>query len=77
MKGILDNPNVSEYRWLDIGCGKGQILANLDERLNTTAISKISYYGYDIENDNTRLTRKQGDGSLASFFINMEESSIV
>ncbi|WP_171629822.1 class I SAM-dependent methyltransferase [Paenibacillus plantarum] len=57
LKGILDNPCLSQYKWLDIGCGKGQILANLNERLNATSMSKLLYNGYDIENDNTRTTR--------------------
>jgi SAM-dependent methyltransferase len=58
LKGLLDNPNLTHYKWLDIGCGKGQILANLNERLNPSTLSKLLYNGYDIENENTRVTRE-------------------
>jgi len=58
LKGILDNPSLTTYKWLDIGCGKGQILANLNERLNETTIAKLLYNGYDIENENTRFSKE-------------------
>lgn len=48
----LENPKLSEYHWLDLACGKGQIITLLRENIPDEEMrSKIAYYPYDINND--------------------------
>ncbi|KKG14168.1 hypothetical protein EO98_09355 [Methanosarcina sp. 2.H.T.1A.6] len=54
----LSNPHLTSFRWLDLACGKGQIIANIDENFNGDLREKIEYYGYDIENDYLKFVEK-------------------
>ena len=49
--GILDGFNEPVYRWLDLACGKGQIIAHLDKHLEAPARSKIAYHALDASNE--------------------------
>jgi len=49
MKIGLENPQLAEYFWLDLACGKGQIIAHLDEIFPQDLREKILYYAYDIQ----------------------------
>lgn len=59
VQGMLDNPSVVELSWLDLCCGKGQIIINLKENLNAISRAKISYNAYDINDDFLQMTLKQ------------------
>lgn len=50
----LQEPGVTECRWLDLGCGKGQIISQLDTNLTPFTRAKISYVGFDLNFDYTR-----------------------
>lgn len=57
-RALLD-PKVSNYRWLDLACGRGQIINHLHEILDRSQRQKISYFGYDIKVDYTTITEKK------------------
>jgi SAM-dependent methyltransferase len=61
---LLADPIVERFDWLDLACGKGQILAQLDENLSASQRSKIAYVGYDLNVEFGRLTEKRSS-SLA------------
>jgi len=50
IQGKLDNPLTPKFNWLDLACGRGQIISQIKNNLGSHRISKINYYGYDIEN---------------------------
>lgn len=46
--------------WLDLGCGRGQIIAHLDDTLPDSNLrSRIHYSGYDVDNAYTREAEKK------------------
>src|SRR6266404_5771926 len=56
---LLAAPGTGQIAWLDLACGKGQILSQLDENIPEAELRRrISYLGYDIENENSRLAEK-------------------
>jgi len=59
IQGMLDNPTVLELTWLDLCCGKGQIIINLEQNLNALSRAKISYNAYDIKDDFLQMTLKK------------------
>jgi hypothetical protein len=44
----LSNPTVVKIRWLDLACGRGQIISSLDGNLSKPALNRLEYWGYDI-----------------------------
>lgn len=47
---LLADPAIQEFSWLDLACGKGQIISQLEENLPDVDLrSKIIYLGYDID----------------------------
>jgi SAM-dependent methyltransferase len=54
LQGRLSPPAVTEYRWLDLGCGRGQIIAHLKDNLSSSARAKIHFLGYDVDNAHSR-----------------------
>lgn len=59
IQAILDNPELHAFKWLDLACGKGQIITQLEKNLSLEAITKIQYYGYDIQSDFLKITEKK------------------
>lgn len=60
---LLAAPGTDHIAWLDLACGKGQILAQLDENIPEAELrGRISYLGYDIDNENSRLAEKLASG---------------
>jgi SAM-dependent methyltransferase len=56
-------PRVDEgsLEWLDLACGKGQVIAHLQHALPDDQMrSKISFFGFDIENEYVRETKRLG-----------------
>ena len=47
----LDNPKLHKFKWLDIGCGRGQIIVNLKDNFTEATRAKISYKGYDVKDE--------------------------
>ncbi len=64
----LQNPTVNEFQWLDLACGKGQIISQLAENISDNNRRKLSNLGYDINVDHTRTAERMADGlQLHSF----------
>ena len=59
LQGILDDPNLGEYHWLDLACGKGQIISQAEKNLSVTARAKILYFGYDVDNESLKVAEKK------------------
>lgn len=57
---VTSHPRGELFGWLDLACGRGQIIAHLDDTLpNSDIRGRISYLGYDIENEYTRETERR------------------
>ncbi|OKP98635.1 class I SAM-dependent methyltransferase [Paenibacillus sp. P46E] len=61
LQRALLNPTVNEYKWLDLACGRGQIINHLHEVLERPQRQKISYHGYDIKVDYIAITEKKAE----------------
>jgi len=65
LQSSLENPNLAECHWLDLACGKGQIICHLEENIRDIQLrSKINYYAYDGNSeyirDAERIARRLG-----------------
>jgi len=61
--GFLSAPDVAEIEWLDLACGKGQIISQLEQNVpEPEQRAKIGYHAYDIENQHTRISEKIARG---------------
>ncbi|MGF5867514.1 class I SAM-dependent methyltransferase, partial [Klebsiella pneumoniae] len=54
----LQDPDVVNLRWLDMACGRGQIIAQLLENLTPENRRKLTYVGFDIHVDHTRVAER-------------------
>lgn len=54
LQGKLADPRVTRVNWLDLACGRGQVLVSLSRNLSPEERRKIHLIGYDIENAFTR-----------------------
>ena len=57
----LSNPETTTFRWLDLACGRGQIICNLAQNLSQEARKKLHYEAYDIEQQFVREVMKDVD----------------
>lgn len=62
LQARLSNPGSARVRWLDLACGRGQILVSLDANLSVQARAKIEYWAYDLNSDYSRETMKTAQG---------------
>lgn len=58
LQARLSTPGATQVRWLDLACGRGQILASLDANLSYQARSKLEYWAYDLNSDYSRETMR-------------------
>jgi len=61
LNGKLQNPGVGRISWLDLACGKGQIISHLSENLSDNQRNKLSYIGYDINVQHTRTAERMAN----------------
>jgi cyclopropane fatty-acyl-phospholipid synthase-like methyltransferase len=61
LQGRLSVPGVAQLNWLDLACGRGQIIASLDRNLSAQSREKINYWGYDLDQNFARETRKTAE----------------
>jgi len=66
IKDRLEDPNRPSFKWLDLACGRGQILAHLDLVLSQTHREKIEYLGLDIEQQHVREAERLAAKLLAN-----------
>ncbi|QDT42614.1 hypothetical protein Pan241w_27000 [Gimesia alba] len=62
LNGKLQKPGTDSCNWLDLACGKGQIISQLSENLSSENRSKLIYSGYDINIENTRTAGRMAKG---------------
>jgi len=56
---LVSGPDHVKVGWLDLACGKGQIIAQLEQNIPEPGHrAKIDYYAYDIDNGHARTTQK-------------------
>lgn len=58
LQGLLSNPQITSFEWLDLACGRGQILCCLNDNLSVQARGKLRYVGYDVRDEYTRETSR-------------------
>jgi SAM-dependent methyltransferase len=61
LQGRLDKPGLTDLIWLDLGCGKGQIIVNLEHNIGDEARTKISYFAFDIIEEHISVTLKKAE----------------
>jgi ubiquinone/menaquinone biosynthesis C-methylase UbiE len=61
LQSRVSTPGVSHLSWLDLACGRGQIIVFLDKNLSEVARAKIEYWAYDLDQDFARETRKTAE----------------
>jgi SAM-dependent methyltransferase len=61
LQGRLSTPGVARLSWLDLACGRGQIIASLDKNLSSQARSKVDYWAFDLDHAFARETRKAAE----------------
>ena len=61
LSSLLQNPQVDKFYWLDLACGKGQIISQLNENLTIENRKKIIYHGYDINVDYLKIVKQITD----------------
>lgn len=54
----IDNPDIVDYKWLDLACGKGQIILHLKDNLADDLRKKINFYGFDIDQKFIQIAEK-------------------
>lgn len=73
--GQVVKPTVSRYKWLDLCCGQGQIIVNLEDNFNMTLRGKIEYHIHDINEEYLRVTQKKAE-SLSLYKVEIFTSDI-
>lgn len=64
----LQIPNLTKLCWLDLACGKGQILSQLSDNISTQNRNKIFFVGYDINIEHIRKAEQTAhDLGFASY----------
>lgn len=77
LQGMLSNPTCQELAWLDLACGKGQIIAHLMDILSETERKKLKFVGFDIENTFTRHAKRIAESvGLGSVNFHIGELSL-
>ena len=55
INAVIQNPHIDRFVWLDLACGKGQIISQLRDNISLDNRRKIIYHGYDINSDYTKI----------------------
>jgi ubiquinone/menaquinone biosynthesis C-methylase UbiE len=61
LQARLSAPTVGSLSWLDLACGRGQIILSLDSNLSLEARSKLKFWAYDLDQDYARETTKAAE----------------
>jgi len=61
LQSRLSVPGTRRLSWLDLACGRGQIIASLDRNLSLQARAKIEYWGYDLNHSYARETSRSSE----------------
>lgn len=58
LQGRLAEPAVKELTWLDLACGRGQILDGLTDSLSHEERAKVIYWAYDVDQRYAKETHR-------------------
>jgi SAM-dependent methyltransferase len=58
LQARLSSPSTPHLSWLDLACGRGQIIVSLNENLSAEARAKIDYWAYDVDQNSALETQK-------------------
>jgi ubiquinone/menaquinone biosynthesis C-methylase UbiE len=58
LQRFLSAPDRTQFSWLDLACGRGQILGGLRDHLSDKARAKINFVAYDVKQDYLLETQK-------------------
>jgi SAM-dependent methyltransferase len=58
LQGRLSTPTGTPVNWLDLACGRGQIVSFLRANLSDSARGRLSYSGFDIDHKYVRQAEK-------------------
>lgn len=61
IQGQVVKPNITTFSWLDLCCGKGQIIINLEDNFAENLRQKIEYHIQDINEDYLKVTQKNAE----------------
>jgi hypothetical protein len=76
LQARLSAPTVTSLSWLDLACGRGQIILSLDSNLSSEARCKIAFWAYDLDQHYARETRKVAEPlGFASLEVTVGELS--
>jgi hypothetical protein len=76
LQGRLSAPRVIRLSWLDLACGRGQIIASLEKNLSSEARAKVLYWAYDLDQNFARETRRTAEYlGLASLQVTVGDLS--
>jgi len=68
LQGILADPGLANFYWLDLACGKGQIINHLDLNLPAESRLKLSYFGYDLKSDYAKIAERRASSLGLKYF---------
>lgn len=58
LQRLLSAPEIRRLAWLDLACGRGQMLGALRNNLSDDARAKIEFFAYDVKHDYLLETRR-------------------
>lgn len=61
IQGHVVKPNTTVFSWLDLCCGKGQIIVNLEDNFAENLRQKIEYHIQDINEDYLKVAQKNAE----------------
>lgn len=61
LQSRLSAPAVTSLAWLDLACGRGQIILSLDSNLSPEARRKVAFWAYDLDQHYARDTQKAAE----------------
>lgn len=61
LQGQVVKPSIQIFSWLDLCCGKGQIIVNLEDNFAENLRQKIEYHIQDINEDYLKVTQKNAE----------------
>mgnify|MGYP001229718683 CR=1 FL=1 len=62
IQGRVVKPSITTFSWLDLCCGKGQIIINLEDNFAENLRQKIEYHIQDINEEYLKITQKNAEG---------------
>lgn len=76
LQSRLSAPQTSRLSWLDLACGRGQIICSLDSNLSSEAREKIAFWAYDLDQGYARETQRVAEQlGFASLQVTVGELS--